>query len=411
MQVLTDRRRVKSLTMLCTFVYFISYVSRINLAAVLVAVVESGFASKSNAALALTMCSVTYGVGQLISGYLGDRCKPQNIILLGFAITSVVNGCVGFLRNDVLLVPLWAVNGFAQALMWPPLVAIMSSHFSHEDYQIACVRVSWGSSFGTIAVYLLSPLIIRYLDLRYVFLISSAAAVVMLIVWKIVYDRNYAQAEPARKDGAKVQAAGIVPMGKPVFFIIGTLLVCVFLQGFLRDGVTNWTPTYISETFHLSSQIAILSGVILPLFAIFSFQITSFVYRRYLKNELICCAVIFCIGAVSSVVLTLVTGKSVVLSLLSLALLVGSMHGVNMILTSMVPLYFARYGKVALVSGIINSGVYVGSALSAYGNAAFSEAFGWTGTILMWSCVALAGTLLCFLFSRKWQKFRMPSIR
>lgn len=411
MSTLTDRKKIHSLTLLCTLVYFISYVSRINLSATLVEVVNSGFATKASAAMALTLCSVTYGTGQLISGYLGDRYKPQNIILIGFLITATVNGCVGFLQNDSLLVPLWAINGFAQALMWPPLVAIMSSRFSPEDYQVACVRVSWGSSFGTIAVYLLSPLIIRFTDLRFVFFISSAAAFTMLIVWKFVFDRFYGQPGSMQQEVCNAKTTAVYSLDRPALLVIAAVLLCVLLQGFLRDGVTNWTPSYISETFHLSSSVSILSGVILPLFAIFSFQITSFIYRRYLKNELICSAVIFAVGAVSSMLLTLVSGKSVVLSLICLALLVGSMHGVNMILTSMIPLYFGKYGKVSLVSGIVNSGAYIGSALSAYGTALYSETFGWSSTILMWSVVAFLGTAFCFLFSKKWKLFKTPSVK
>ena len=48
-----------SLTFLCTAVYFISYVSRINLAAVMVDLVQTGFTTKQTAALALTDRSVS----------------------------------------------------------------------------------------------------------------------------------------------------------------------------------------------------------------------------------------------------------------------------------------------------------------------------------------------------------------
>lgn len=112
--------------------YFISYFSRVNLSAALVEVINSGFAGKKTAALALTVCSITYGAGQIISGFLGDRFKPQNLILTGFAITTVANGCVGLMTNDVLLVPLWGINGFAQALMWPPLVVIMAKRLARK---------------------------------------------------------------------------------------------------------------------------------------------------------------------------------------------------------------------------------------------------------------------------------------
>ena len=65
---MTEKRKFVGLTALCTAVYFTSYISRINLAAVMVELIHSGFTGKQAGALALTVCSVTYGLGQLLSG-------------------------------------------------------------------------------------------------------------------------------------------------------------------------------------------------------------------------------------------------------------------------------------------------------------------------------------------------------
>ena len=134
MSKLSTKRDINSLALLCAMVYFISYISRINLSAVMVEVVSSGFAPQTTAALALTVNSITYGSGQLVSGYLGDKYKPQNIILAGFLLTGCVNICVGLLPVSAPLVALWAVNGFAQALMWPPIVKILVSHMDTDAY-------------------------------------------------------------------------------------------------------------------------------------------------------------------------------------------------------------------------------------------------------------------------------------
>ena len=61
------------LTFLCTAVYFVSYLSRINLAAIMMDLVQSGFTARQTAALALTLCSIFYGSGQILSGWLGSN--------------------------------------------------------------------------------------------------------------------------------------------------------------------------------------------------------------------------------------------------------------------------------------------------------------------------------------------------
>lgn len=403
---LSKKREVGLFTLLCSIVYFSSYVSRINLGAVFVAVAESGYSSEKSVALALTLCSVTYGAGQLISGYLGDKFKPHNLIFIGFLLTSAMNFSVGTVGGDALVV-LWAINGFAQSLMWPPLVKIMSSNLTEDDYKKAVVKVSWGSSFGTIAVYLLAPVVVKFFEVRYVFIISSVLAVIMAIVVKSLMDKGKSASDNKTVENA---SENVVEDKKKFsassFMLLILVMLAILCQGALRDGVTNWTPTYISEIFKLDSSLSILTGVILPIFSVLSFSFVSFVNRKFIKNELLCAGVVFGIGAVSGVLLLLVGNVHFIISLLLLALLVGSMHGVNLILVCMTPAYFGRYGKVSFVSGLINSSTYVGAAISTYGIALFTERFGWNKTIALWAGVAGLGTLICVGVARRWTKFK-----
>ncbi len=411
---LSEKKNVNFLVVLCSVVYFVSYISRINLGTVLVEIISSGYAPKAVAALALTACSITYGAGQLISGYLGDKFKPQNIIFIGFIITALMNLCVGTIGNGEMLVVFWAINGFAQAFMWPPLVKILSNLLNDEDYKKACVKVSWGSSLGTVFVYLVAPFIIKAFDVKLVFILCGSIAAVMAFVWKLTYD-NYkpikacSLGESSVKEQAKssqTSEGSVAKFNKASVALLGLIMVCIMLQGSLRDGVTNWTPTYISEIFKLDSSISILTGVILPIFSLLSFTFVSFVNRKFIKNELVCAGVTFGVGAVSAVLLLLLGSNSVVLSLAALALLVGSMHGVNLILVCMIPAHFAKFGKVSFISGLINSCTYVGAAISTYGIAVFTDSFGWNKTILLWSIVAFAGAFICIAVSKKWVAFK-----
>lgn len=411
MSKLSSKKDINFLTFLCAAVYFVSYVTRINLAAVLVEVESSGFVGENIAPLAITVGSVTYGVGQLISGYLGDKFKPQNIIFIGFFITAAMNISVGTFCKDWILVGLWAINGFAQALMWPPLVKILSSRLDDEAYKKSVVKVSWGSSMGTIGVYLLAPVVIKFSDVKLVFIISGALAVLMAFIWKFVYEKHkpfsaVSEVSVSDKADEKGETAQALKFNGFVITLLVSVMLAIVLQGALRDGVTNWTPSYISDKFNLDSSISILTSVILPIFSILSFSVTSFINRRIIKNEIVCAGAIFGVGAVSATLLVLFGDKSVVLSVVLLALLVGCMHGVNLILVCMVPAKFSKFGKVSFISGLINSSTYLGAAISTYGIAVFTDNFGWTKTIILWSGVAYAGALICILLSKRWNKFK-----
>jgi OPA family glycerol-3-phosphate transporter-like MFS transporter len=115
----------------------------------------------------------------------------------------------------------------------------------------------------------------------------------------------------------------------------------------------------------------------------------------------------FAIGTLAATVLYFITGGSAVGSILAMAVLVGSMHGVNLILICMVPHYYKDTGRVSLVSGLLNSCTYVGSALSTYGVALLTEQIGWNSTILLWALIALAGTLICLALVPVWKNVHL----
>lgn len=404
MQKLTDRKKISLLIWLCTMAYLTSYVTRVDLSAALVEVVRSGMAAKDVAAMALTVCSVTYGAGQVLSGWICDRYKPQNLILFGFGVTACVNLLVGLMPQDSWLVPLWGINGFAQAMMWPPMVRILSARLEEADYRTACVRVSWGSSVGTMLVYLMAPVIIGLLNVRWVFFACAAAACLMLAGWKLSFGPNFGQMEAVRRDQPTEKTPTAV-FGGLAAAMMAVVFFGIVLQGFLRDGVTNWMPSYVSDVFRLDSKTSILSGVILPVFAIVCLGASSAIQKRWISNELLCAAAFFAVACLSAVLLAVCSG-SIILSMLCLALLVGCMHGVNFMLVGMVPRHFERYGRVGLVSGILNAGTYVGSAFSAYGTVLYTEAYGWQSTAVLWAVVAGAGVVLGLGVRPVWAKFR-----
>ena len=154
----------------------------------------------------------------------------------------------------------------------------------------------------------------------------------------------------------------------------------------------------------MSNIISILSGVILPLFSILSFTVTSWVYREKIKNPVLCAGVFFLGGTIISVILVMSSGVSAIASVLLMALLTGCMHGVNLILICMMPPYFSKTGNISTDSGVFNSCTYVGSALSTYGFAVSSEKLSWDFTLVLWIVIAALGTLACFLAIKGWKK-------
>ena len=406
MQKDSGEKSITLLTVLCVLTYFVSYLTRINYGAVLLEIVRTEGYTKTAVSMAVTGAFVTYGAGQLISGFLGDHVKPQLLIFIGLLTTAAMNAAVPLVvRPDIVLV-LWSINGFAQALMWPPLVRIMSAYMSSEQYKRSCVKVSWGASAATIVIYLLAPVCIRFLGWKSLFFLCAAIAGVYAFLWKSGMKKVQKHLVPIEEQTGEIHMEKSLHVSSRLVVTVGLIMLGIVMQGALRDGITTWMPTYISETFHLGSQASILTGVALPVFSIVCIQLASVVNRKLIRNEMLCAAALFLPGCIGAVVLAFCPDSDAVLSVLLSTVITGSMHGVNLILTSMIPPYFKKYGNVAFISGLLNSCTYLGSALSSYGIAYAAQVKGWRFVTILWAVAATAGTLLCLCDAGRWKQVR-----
>lgn len=400
---MVDKKKARSLAVLFTVTYMASYITRINFGAIISEIeVQTGIA-RTLLSMSVTGGFITYGIGQIISGICGDYFSPKKLVSLGLCVSVAMNLLMMISSHPYIMLAIWCVNGFAQAFMWPPIVKIMVEVFSEDYYKKMAVRISWASSYGTIAIYLIAPLIITLSNWRFVFLFSSICGIITIFLWN-KYSIDIDRTKKATEVKTTTQNANYLLLA-PV--VIG-IMIAIILQGMLRDGVTTWMPTYIDEVYHLGTAVSILTGIVMPLFSIGCTQITSKLYRHKIKNPVTCSVIMFVIGSAVSVTLYFCSGASAIASVLCSAILTGAMHGVSSMLTAMVPPFFKKYGNVSTVTGVLNACAYVGSGISTFGIAILSENYGWQMNIFIWCIIAILGTIICFICIKPWKnKFQM----
>lgn len=391
------KRQVYALTFLFAVVYMISYMTRINFGAVVAEMETATGISRQLLSMSLTGSFITYGAGQIVSGVAGDRVSPKKLVTLGLSLTTLMNMLLPLCQSPWQMLAAWCVNGFAQSFLWPPIIKLMTALLDDREYQFASTRIYWGSSVGTILIYLVSPLLISLFSWKATFWFSAVWGVLGIVLWNLGVQEPENICVQAKEKSASATRHLFAPM------MIG-IMGAIVMMGMLRDGITTWMPTYIADTYRLSNIVSILTGVILPLFSILCVQITGPLYRKKLRNPLLCTGAIFGVGAVSALLLFLCFDKGAAVSVLLAALLTGSMHGVNYMLVSILPSFFRKYGNTSTASGILNACTYIGSALSTYGIALLSKGIGWSKTVLVWVLIAMAGTALCFVCIKPWTK-------
>ena len=401
----SERRKIVLYMVLCCAVYFSSYVTRKNFQVGMEAIVEGTGIAKSMLSLAVSGAFVTYGLGQIISGALGDKFQPQKVIFTGILGTCLCNILVPLMPGAVSMTVVWCFNGFFQSMLWPPLVRVMAAIFDEDRYRRACIYVNAAAHAGTIGLYVLVPACVTFSGWKTAFFVCAAIGLAIGIVWILFtgkFDFLHMDITVPGKEEQPKEKANI----KSIFVCEGLIfaITAILLQGMLRDGVETWTPSFVKENLGFDTSSSILTAIILPVFGILSYSVANVINKR-LKDELKSSAVFF-VGALatSGVLLafcmsdtfqTTVPGKA--LSVLFIALVTGCAHGINLMLVCDLPLKFAKYGKISTVSGMINMFTYVGSSISTYGIAMLVDNKGWYFAIGSWGVTAILGGVMCVL--------------
>lgn len=398
----------------CSFVYFVSYFSRKDFAAAMAEMISEGVIDKQLGGYISMAMFILYGVGQLVSGFLGDRVRPTYLLTLGLLTTAVSNLLMPLLPG-VAMIPLWGVNGLAQAMLWPPIVRILADTLEHERFVRANLFVTCAAHLSTVLLYLYVPLTITVANWRLTFYTASAVAflagalLIALSAFTILGNKPVKKQKPTpvstsdtKNDNNYLHIALVAG--------IPTVILAITAMGFLRDGIETWLPTLLTEAFSMKPEHSILISVALPIFSALSITVITALHNtRLFGNEVLGSIVIFSLAVLSAFALSLsVGGTSGVARVITLALaclVSGLMHAVNFLYISCLPGRFAPYGRAATTSGVCNAFTYVGAAISMYGIASISDLFDWRAVMLLWGGVALLGTLFSLIALKRYTKF------
>lgn len=407
---ITDARMGTFLFCLCWAAYFLTYFGRLNYNAVMTQVIAGGVLTKPQAGMLGTAFFFTYALGQLFSGWMGDRVSPRWFICTGLAVSGVCNLLMGLAAAYPVMLLVWCVNGFVQSFLWPPLLRIFCERYEDRVRLRACVNINTTVPVGTLVTYGFAAWMVARGAWRLTFYAAGIVLCVFAAVWAAAMGKverwaavHGEEAPPLQK---RARGAGKGGLGR-LFLGAGLALLCVALavQGMLKDSVTSWAPVYLSEGYGMDAAAAILTTTVIPLLNIFGMFLASAMMKKK-ENEHGHAALLYLLCAAGLAVLLACSGKSAVLAIALLALSTTAMIAVNTLLISVFPGRFSATGQVATISGILNFSVYVGSALSNYGIGAIAERLGWTPVLTLWAAAALAGAALCLLAGRRWHRWQ-----
>lgn len=400
----------RKVLILCWCAYASAYLSRTNISIALPGMMVDQGWNKASVGLIGTAFFWAYAFGQLINGFLGDKIKSRQFIFTGLCVSSFINLMVGFSTNLVIIIILWGCNGFFLSTLWGPIVKTISIWFPERRRTRVAVIISISMVGGYLAAWGIIGQIIARVTWRWAFWLPAILVFIFSLVWLV---KMRSQPEESGFE-ADVSLEGnntlpVEPENKVSFIhlILETRLWLVALtcitQGIIKDGISLWAPTFLTDTQHLSPELVSFFSLAIPVTSLFGILCAGWLNTIFNSNEKKAILVLVTCSASCSVLLLVFLHLNTYIVVLLLSLTIALMYGANTLLLTIIPIKYAKkYNKVSSVAGFLDFSSYMGATAAGVLTGVILDYAGWKYVIMSWIAMALLG--IVFIYSARNRK-------
>lgn len=170
------------------------------------------------------------------------------------------------------------------------------------------------------------------------------------------------------------------------------LLLCLF-NGYVRDSIMNWAPKMLADTQKIDLNGALGVILVIPIVNYLGILFGKGVYRKQGGNVSKSMFTMVALEVVFSLILFKFFGAGTFICAALLALCSAMAYGLNPLITSLKPMEYMYTGRVALVAGLLDATIYVGSAFSGTFVGFLRDQIGWSAVFLSWAAFSTLSAL------------------
>lgn len=401
-----NAKKAIKIGVLCFLSYLAVYLARNVLSTVTPQMQAQGF-SKEEIGVASSIYFITYALGQLINGIIGDKIKARYMMSFGLALAGVSNFIFSFINSTNTAsygtIPFaayvaYGCTGFFLAMIYGPMTKVVAEN-TEMPYTTRC---SLGYTFASYFGSPLAGMLATFLAWHSVFTVSSVVLVVMAVVLFIsflIFEKkgiiSYNRFKAEKKSGT----GGVKMLFKRQ--IVKFSLVSV-LTGIVRTSVLFWLPTYFNERLAYSQEQATMIFTVASLFISCGAFIVVFIYEKMGHNLdktvllMFSCAVVF-------FALTFFVSSPLV----NVVLIVLSIMSSNGAATMLWSRYCPSLRDTGIVSGVTGFLDFLSYIAAATANVVFpflieQKAWSWESIVVIWIALMAVGVVI----SLPWNKMR-----
>lgn len=374
--------------------YSAYYLVRKNFVMVMPDLIDQGY-SKSELGMALSALALSYGVSNFVMGYLADRMDVRKLMPICLLVSGLLSLLMGFLPIIqfplMVMIVLLAVNGCLQGSGWPCSAKLIAHWFVRQERGTA---MSFWNLSHNVGCGLLGPLAILAVmifgDWQSKLYFPASIAVIIAIASyfllrdspgscglpapspEMAEDHEIAQQRTSFKRSCQLFCLHCLKL--PPLWILAVVNACTY---FIRYGVIDWAPVYLTETKGFSFNASSWAFFAFEYAAIPGTLICGYLSDRHFKGKRAPVNALF----MTLVLISLIAywqsppGNTTyaVLSLISTGFLIyGPVMLVHVHIIDLVPLPFAATaagfcGLFGYIFGATSANLVLGKVLDLYG--------------------------------------------
>ncbi|MBQ8534029.1 MAG: MFS transporter [Clostridia bacterium] len=386
----SNAKKAIMIGIMCSLSYLSVSLARNILSAVSPHILENGIYSEEQLGTLSSVYFLTYAIGQLINGILGNKIIPKYMISLGLSVGSV---CIFsfYLFSDGFVVPAvaYGILGFCLSMIFAPMTRLIAENVDPSLTARTTAMYTFAALFGSPIAGLMA--VGFYWNTA--FLVTGGILLLMGIVCFITFisfeKRGYIRYLTQTKQQKKRSNISLLLKRSIVRFT-----VISFVTGIIRSSVIFWLPTYLSQYLGFSPDTSSLLFTVGTLVVSASPFVSVFLYEKIgsrllptvlisLISSSVCFAGVFFI-------------KTPVLNLILILLAILSSGSADSIMWSVYCPSLKDTGMVSGATGYLDFVSYLAAALSSTLFANLVGYIGWRGLILVWFGLMATGILTCF---------------
>jgi sugar phosphate permease len=372
---------------MCSLSYLAVYVARNVLGAVTPQLIESGVFTTEFIGQLSSVYFITYAVGQLVNGVIGDRIKSKYMISFGLILSGLLSVLIPVFSKSVTTVYLiYGATGFFLSMIYAPMTKVVAENTE----PVYATRCSLGFSFASLFGSPLAGVLAAVLVWQGVFLGSSATLVIMgcicLITFSIFEKRGIIEYGKINRQKGTGSIRVLIENRIIKFTLISVI------TGVVRTTVVFWLPTYISQYLGYSTEQSALIYTAATLVISFTTFVAVFLYERLRRNMDLTILIAFVSAA--ACFMTVYLFKHHVFNIVFMILAIMSSNTASTMLWSRYCPGLRDTGMVSSATGFLDFMSYMAASISSTLFANAVSDIGWGNLILVWFGLMLIGVLV-----------------